>query len=68
MLNTYQARILAQKQADLSMSDGQLMDIARAISHNGTLISMAHLTRDQGDDLIRELSYIKARQELMVAA
>lgn len=67
MLNTYQARLIAQKQADLGMSAGQLMDIARAISHNGTLISLAHLDREQGDMLIRELDYIEARQELAVA-
>lgn len=56
-----QAFVLEKQVERLRLSDGQIMDIACAVSHNGALISLAHLSEADSELLILELQMIEQK-------
>jgi hypothetical protein len=63
-MNSTLAFILEDFQERLALSDGQLMALAREVSHNGALYSFAQLTKRDCEELIFELEQIEAGRDL----
>lgn len=61
-MNPHQLRILAALIDRLRLSEGQVMCMAREVAHDGALVGLAGLSRQQGDHLIGELEFIESRQ------
>lgn len=68
LLNPKQAYVLELQITRMKLEDGQVMDIARAVAQDATLVSLAHLTEAQAESLIEEFDMIQRRLQKPVHA
>lgn len=60
-LSPTQAHILELQITRMKLTDGQVMDIARAVAQEATSLSLAHLTEQQAVALIQEFDMIQRK-------